>query len=913
LDLDRFQRIRDWFERLSGQDAAASAARLEAEEPDAEVRARVLALLRRDTAGPGVDAPAVRGLLGALMADAPQIGDELDAWTLVRVVGEGGMGTVYEASRSDGHYAQTAALKVLKGLPSPAALAFIARERQILAGLTHPNIARLLDGGATPGGQPWFAMAMQEGVPIDDYCRQRNLDRAAILHLLLPVCDAIAHAHARLVIHCDLKPSNILVDADGRPCVLDFGIARLLDDPGAASQPSSSSLKARAFTPGFASPELEAGRAVTTATDVYSLGRLLECLLDGTLTDPELAAIVTRACADDPAARYATVMDFAADLKARLDNRPVAAMPATFAYRQRTWWRRHWRAGLVAAAFLLMMLGFTVQTMRERDRVVVAEQAALSARDRAEQAEVTARRINAFLQSMLDGANPDAGGGEVPISKLVDAALSRIDPELADQPAAQSEVLASLSRVQRTLGNDDAALATLQRAIAIERGLDRPLVLARHVHALAALQRAGFSSKDATAAAAEAHALYARLPDAPWDERRAVWLLAGATRSAEDLAAGVALLESVLAEQARRDPRGAGMAECLHVLAGVHMQAGNPGEAEPLLRRSLSIRAVDADSPAALLNTQEMLGRALADLGQVDEAESLLRAALDGRRKLQGDDDPNVPWRLAELARVLDNHGRSMAAVPIYREALAIAGRKIGKDSPAYAVMLNGLAMALQRTGDWDRSDAAFREALVIAVRRWGERDAGLATLRFNYARLLAERGDHAGAEALAMPALATRLALRGPGDADVSATRIALAHAACRMGRLDDSRRRLHEQQQAVPEPTEALQGQIAQVEGCLRAAEGDLDGAIQALESAERLRSETLVPDHPQRWLNQLERVALLLQRDRGDDRSVAMGLARDIATAVDAHLVPGAPLRARIDALAEGRVTVRGAEVR
>jgi tetratricopeptide (TPR) repeat protein len=308
-----------------------------------------------------------------------------------------------------------------------------------------------------------------------------------------------------------------------------------------------------------------------------------------------------------------------------------------------------------------------------------------------------------------------------------------------------------------------------------------------------------------------------------------------------------------------------------------------------------------------------MLGRVLADLRQVDEAETLLRAALEARRRLQGDDDPHVPWRLVELARLLDNHGRSMAAVPIYREALAIAGRKIGKDSPAYAVMLNGLAMALQRTGDWDLSDAAFREALAVAAGRWGDRDAGLATLRFNYSRLLAERGDHAAAEAMAMSALATRLALRGPGDADVSVTRIALAHAACRMGRLDDSRRHLHEQQLAVPDPTAALRGQIAQVEGCLLAADGDLDGAIQALASAEQLRAETLVPDHPQRWLNQLERVALLLQRDRGDDRSVAMRLAREIAAAVDAHLVPGAPLRAHIDALAEGLVTVRGAEVR
>lgn len=904
MDAERFQRVRDWFERLSGQDPAASQARLDAEEPDAAVRERVQALLRRDTASPSVVPPAVGGLLGALAADAPKVGDVLGAWTLVRVLGEGGMGTVYEARRSDGHFAQAAALKVLKGLPSAAALAFLARERQILAGLTHPNIARLLDGGATPGGQPWFAMAMQEGLPIDVHCCARKAGTRAILQLLLPVCDAIGHAHARLVIHCDLKPSNILVDDQGRPCVLDFGIARPLDEPGAASQPSSASLRARAFTPGFASPELEAGGAVSTATDIYSLGRLLQCLLGEHGGDPELAAIIGRACAADPAARYGTVADFAADLRARLANEPVAAMPATFGYRQRTWWRRHWRGGLVAAGFLVLVFGFTMQMMRERDRALLAEQAAVSARDRAQQAEVTARTINAFLQSMLDRANPDAGSGEVPVSTLVDAALSRIDEELAGEPAAQSEVLASLARVQRTLGNDEAARATLERAIGIERGLDRPLVLARHLLALAQLQLAAFSQHEASVIAAEAHARYEALPDAPWAERREAALLAGSTMFAKDARAAVAILQSLLDEQERRDPSGADMARCLDALAGLHLQAGDSGRAEPLLRRSLSLRTIDSDNPEARLNTQELLGRALADQRKVDEAEALLRDALAARRRIHGDDDPNVPWRITELARVLDNHGRSMAAVPLYREALAIAGRKIGRESPAYAVMLNGLAMALQRTGDWDQADTKFREALAIAGKRWSDRDPGMATLWFNHARLLVERGDLASAETLATRAYTPRLAARGAADADVAATRIGLAEVACRLGRLEDSRRWLQEQRDAVPEPTAAVRGQVTRVEACLLSAGGDLDAAITALESAESLQATALVPDHPRRWLNQLERAELLHRRNRGDDRVVAAGLARAIAAAVDAHLVPGAPLRTRIDRLAEGR---------
>ncbi|MBL8246126.1 MAG: serine/threonine protein kinase [Rhodanobacteraceae bacterium] len=143
---------------------------------------------------------------------------------LERKIGEGGMGTVYAARRSDGHFEQAAAVKLLRGLPSAAALEYLARERQILASLTHPNIARLLDGGETPQGQPFLVMEYLDGVPIDQYCRAGRPDAAALLRLLIPVCEAVAYAHAWLVVHCDLKPSNILVRADGRPCLLDFSL-----------------------------------------------------------------------------------------------------------------------------------------------------------------------------------------------------------------------------------------------------------------------------------------------------------------------------------------------------------------------------------------------------------------------------------------------------------------------------------------------------------------------------------------------------------------------------------------------------------------------------------------------------------------------------------------------------------------
>ncbi|MBK8286864.1 MAG: serine/threonine protein kinase [Ahniella sp.] len=546
-------------------------ARLASEEPDPEVRARVLALLARSTVGTGLDGQAVSGLLGAITADAPKTGSVLGAWTLIGVLGEGGMGTVFEAQRSDGHFQQTAALKVLKGLPSQAALAYLARERQILAGLTHPNIARLLDGGATPGGQPYFVMAMQDGLPIDQYCAERKLGSAAILRLMLPVCDAISYAHARLVIHCDLKPSNILVDTQGRPCVLDFGIARPLDEPLASSQPSSSSLRVRAFTPGFASPELEAGHAVTTATDVFSLGRLLECLLGDHRIDAELSALIRRACAFEPTDRYGSVADFRADLEARLDGQPLAAMPKTFSYGAKKWLRRHWQVVAAGLAFVVLASVFTIQTIRERDRARVAEQQAVLERDRARQAETSARQISDFLVSILDGANPDAGSGEVPTSKLVTQALARIDTELADQPAVQSELYATLASVLSVLGSDQLAHESIQKAIALTRTLDRPDQLVTQLQQLVALRLESFDARDAVAPAREVLSVLEGLKETTPKMLAEARQDLGSILSMQGDPEGFELLKQVAEAQRTLDPNGLGLMDALHAMAGYHL------------------------------------------------------------------------------------------------------------------------------------------------------------------------------------------------------------------------------------------------------------------------------------------------------------------------------------------------------
>jgi len=900
MDADRFSRIRAWFEQLRDVDPDVRAARLRNEEPDADVRARVMSLLGHDTIGDVQNHPAIAGLLGAMADDMPQVGSALGAWTLVGIIGQGGMGTVFEARRSDGHFDQTAALKVMNGLPSATALALLAQERQILAGLAHPNIARLLDGGATAGGQPWFVMALQDGVTIDVWCQQKSMDIRGIVKLMLPVCSAMAYAHARLVIHCDLKPANILVDSEGRPCVLDFGIARSVAPTAAGLETSS---HPRAYTPGFASPELESGNAVGTASDIYSLGRTLESLIgDRRLAvDPALASVVRRATARDLNDRYRSISEFTADLHAWLDFRPVSSMPPGISYRGRLWWRRHWAAASAAIAFVLLGIVFTWNTINERDRARAAEVAATAERDRARLAESRAEAISDFLVSMLEGSNPDAGSGDVPVGKLVQEAVTRIDTELAGQTALQAELYGTLARVMRLIGNDADAVKTLDKAIALTRQIDRPVLLGEQLAQLTQLRLAAYDSAGALPPARESVALLTAHPDSDVQTRLDATLNLGVILAETGDAEGVKLLEQVVAEQRSIDPRSDALAEALISLAGIRALKDDHKDAERCLREAVAIReALYPDDTDALLGTREMLARTLSDLNQIEEAEALMRTTLDGRRRLHGNDDPQVAWRLTELARVLDNHGRSRDALPLYVEALDIAARKLGADSPSYAVMLNGHAMASYRTGDYPTAHRDFARAIAIGSARWGEAANGQARMRFNLARLHFDDGQLDQAKDQAQRAETTYANLHDDDHGDLNEPRAFLALIACEQQSIADATTRLAAIRQALPKPDAGLRRWLARVDACLARQSGDLDVAINHLLLAEQADQEHFSPNNPQIPLGRLARAELLVRRNQTGDRDAARSLAREILAAVDDDLIAAAPQRKRLQAL-------------
>jgi tRNA A-37 threonylcarbamoyl transferase component Bud32/tetratricopeptide (TPR) repeat protein len=325
-----------------------------------ELRAEVESLLRYDRGDPDVLTNAVGATMVQFLDSPPE--RFCGAYELVRLLGQGGMGTVYLGQRKDGEVDLQVAVKLIRGAGAALPLRDrFLKERQILASLNHPGITRMLDAGHTASGQPYLVMEYVDGVPIDVYCR--SLPVESKLKLFLLVCDALAYLHRHLVIHRDLKPSNILVEAGGTPKVLDFGIAKILDDAG-----DRGVTKERLLTPAYASPEQEAGTAKTTATDVYSLGAVLSELLTEPPSDAsgtrgrlhtglphDLAFVLRRAMRKEPMERYSTVEAFADDLRAILESRPVKARSGDAWYRTRKFARRHWLpvSAVVAAIFSL--------------------------------------------------------------------------------------------------------------------------------------------------------------------------------------------------------------------------------------------------------------------------------------------------------------------------------------------------------------------------------------------------------------------------------------------------------------------------------------------------------------------------------------------------------------------------------
>jgi eukaryotic-like serine/threonine-protein kinase len=762
-------------------------------------------------------------VLDSRQALAPSLaGQVLGAYRLLSHIGEGGSGSVWLAERCDGRFQGCAAVKLL----NPSLIARYGEERfrregSILARLRDPRIAHIIDAGVSPAGQPYLVLEHVDGQSIDRYCRERSLGIEARLRLFLEVLEAVAHAHANLIVHRDIKPANVLVRTDGQVKLLDFGIAKLLepgsnpDRPRTADSSAFNRLVGNALTPGFAAPEQLSGDPVTTATDVYALGVLLYTLLTGQhpageavrspatlirailVTDParvsdaargaadvvegpadhaarcgttpaglrralrgDLDAIVARALRKDPSKRYSSVTALADDLRRVLRHEPVSARPDTLRYRAARFSRRNIRSVAAFGVVALLVTGLTaVYTVR-----------LATERDRAQREAAKAVKVSEILMGLLTSADPYAirsTPGEPTTRALLDGSAAQVQNELAGQPELQAELLTMMGRTYRRLAVYDRAQQLLEEALAAGQSAFGP----EHVRIAQTLNDLGvvFAEKADYAAAAE------RLEQALAMRRRLL--------GREDADVAITLVE----------------------LGRVYQDLGFNDRAEPLHREALEIRRkVLGDGHRETAVSQSDLASVLRLKGDLAGAEALLARCLATNIQTRGDSHPNTAVTRHDLALIAAARGDYAQAESLLRHVLALQRQALGPTHPVVATTLNTLSHVLTAVGRHDEASAALEEALGVVRPAFGSDHQLVAIYTINSAAVHLARKQPGAAEALLREGL--RIRSRAPGvvpsrrrtlvedDWSPGATRSLLGASLVALGRYQEAEHALHD-----------------------------------------------------------------------------------------------------------------------
>jgi serine/threonine protein kinase/tetratricopeptide (TPR) repeat protein len=696
------------------------------------------------------------------------VGQRIGAYRIVREVGRGGMGSVYLAERADQEFEQRVALKVVRrGMDTDEIVHRFRAERQILAHLDHPNIAKLFDGGTTEDGRPYFVMEYVEGKPIDEDCDARKLSTAERLELFRTVCAAVHFAHQNLIVHRDLKPGNILVTADGKPKLLDFGIAKLLDpnqEPFALTRADL-----RMMTPDYASPEQVRGEAITTASDIYSLGVLLYVLLTGhrpyrasTQQPEELARailevepvrpssvvarfeevkrsdgsvqaltpesvsrvrdgeqrllrrrlsgdldnIVLKAMQKDPQRRYASVDQLSADLERHLQGLPVVARKDTLGYRTWKFVGRHPGGVAVAALLLLLILGFGITATVLWQRAVRGEQ--------------QAQAVSAFLEDLFTGADPkQSHGDELTAKDLLDRGVQKIRSGLKTEPFVRAELSKTLGRVYRDLGWYADARPLLAEAL----DLHRQTLREDDYRIVQDMQNLGN----------DLHSM-------------------GRQTEAKPL-----LKKAIEIQREHQATHDIVFAKNLTNLGSIVEEEGDLAQAEKLYQESLAIKKKTPDTePEDMAASFNLFGRLYSTWGKYSLAEQYYQKALGIRQHLAGGrPDPEVATSLGNLGSLQQDRGDFAGAISFYRRALEMRRQLFKGPNFKTSVSLNNLGYALQASGDLAGAERCYREALAIPVEYLPSVSTPRAGFLRNLASVLVAEGKIAEAEADAREAAA--------------------------------------------------------------------------------------------------------------------------------------------------------------
>lgn len=911
-----FHRIEALFNAAMLHPGPGRAAFVAAAPEPAHIRDAVTRLLEHERAEH--DAPLEPRLLALGAARAPAMPERIGPYRLIRAIGEGGMSTVFLAERDLPGAQRRVALKLANGVPTDAVRRRAAHERRLLAGLNHPHIAGLIDGGECADGLPYLAMDYIEGATLSEYLAAQTPPLAERVRLLLRCCEAVQHAHQRLILHRDIKPSNIIVCADGTPVLVDFGVGALLD--GDPTHPRTTTL---AFTPGYAAPEQLRGETATTATDVFGLGALLfDALSDTRLSRlrqgdapvpapsahagdaarrravrGDLDRIVAKATASAPEQRYLTAAALADDLQRYLRGEPVSAAPDAWAYRIAKFAGRHRWAVAAAVAALALGSVFVWRLDSERNRALQAEAAA-------EREAVSAKASRDFLVSVLGSAAPDAVRGQpLTVASLVSAAAAKLRAERFDDAATHAAAWLTVTEIYANLNDPNNALeaaAQADAALSRQRTGDSEMrlrilelrgamlgELGRHEEAMRAMQamldmRARLGG-DALARA-RAHRAFA----------------AAATQAADFVRADRQLQRALtLLGPAQAGARGRLRLELLLDAVELHWQQFQPAAADRELAQlqPLATRLLDADDALWRRVHRAVSG---VRLDQSRHAEALRHAelALAIAHRLYGARSRHTADEESETATVLAHMGRNREAIAHLERARAIAEElETGEESLA-SININ-LADYYARQGDYPRAidllDAALSKlsAQVPAHEAW--RLAAYSQRGMAYAQ--------SGRFPQAWPDLDVALNLsraRGEQSAEYAKTQARRALALLLAGRIDESARTLDIAQRLHLRlgigPGTAMGAQLAEVEARVAQARGEAASATRLIERALAVAQRHAdAISAPQRA--QLQTTAAQIAWSRNDPERASALLTPAIAV-LERDMAPHAPqlLRAR-----------------
>ena len=701
-------------------------------------------------------------------------GQIVGAYRLIAPIGQGGTGSVWLAERCDGRFEGRAAVKLLNiSLVGRAGEERFRREGNILARLRHPRIAHLVDAGVAPAGQPYLVIEHVDGQTIDQYCDDRGLPVEQRIRLFLNVVDAVAHAHANLIVHRDIKPANVLVSTAGEVKLLDFGIAKLIERDTAWNSPTAETSAltregGAVLTPQYAAPEQLSGGAVTTATDVYALGVLLYVLLTGrhpageALESPatliraivdreparvsdavlsetdgqhvsirhatargttpvklrrllrgDLDTIVAKAMKKNASERYSSVTALADDLRRILRHEPISARPASLGYQAVTFVRRHALGVATSVVVVLVIAGLTAVNTRR----LAAE------RDRAQKETAKAVKVSEMLMGVLTSADPYAirtQSGEPTVRALLDAGAAQVENELTGQPELQVQLLTSMGRTYRRLAEYGTAERLLEQALAIGERVFGP----EDVRVALTLDYLGVVLADR----------------------------GDYTRAARQLERALAIRRKQLGSDHEE------VAVTLAELGRVYQDEGLNQRAEPLHREALAIRR------KVLGNEHRETAVSLSDLasvlrlnGNLDDAETLLKQCLELNRRTRGEDHPNTSTTLHDLTLITATRGENRAAETSFRRVLATERATLGDRHPVVATTLNALSHVLIAQQRLDEAASSLEEALDIARAALGTEHQLVAIYSLNLGSVQFARHKAAEAEPLLREGLRIR------------------------------------------------------------------------------------------------------------------------------------------------------------